>query len=259
MPSITHSRPSCTWPPMTSVSSLAPNPLCLNCLQTCPLPRRFRAYIFPTDSPCTYTTGELGCGSDCYSSYSAAAANTIYSYVHALGYNLNLYDAITSDNSDDPSSAMGGCCNTRCYSPPNNWQLGWATPLATITADTLAPGETQNLILPLSHTAVASMAQIVASWQTDRSFPVYWLGYRGDASGYSGYDVGLPAAYANKVNVYRYDDILYADSENSIILASLDSTTATWSVEGELVVWMTGVSAGGAAVAICRCAHFDYP
>jgi hypothetical protein len=257
------SRPSCTRPHSTSPTSFAlaiplPEPAANLPL----LPCRFKAYIFPTGSPCTYTTAEVGCDSDidCNSWYSPDTANTIYSYVHALGYNMKLYDASTaSGDSDDPSSAMGGCCNTRCYNPPNNWQLGWATPLATITSETLAPGQTQNLTLPLSHTAVASIAKIVPSWQTDWPASVYWLGYRGDASGYSGYDVDLPAAYANKVNVYRYDGASYTDSQSSSLLASLDNTTDTWSLEGVLVVRMTGISAGGAEVAIFRCALSDSP
>jgi hypothetical protein len=233
------------------------------CLSLFPsTPPRFKAYIYPNSSTCyDLALGELGCGSDCYSWYSPDAANYIQSYAHELGHNMNLRHA--SENYEtyaDLSSAMGYCCRTRCFNPPNNWQLGWAAPLATLTNDTLLPGHTQNLTLPLSHTTVASMVRIITSWQTDYysdySSPIYWLGYRGGTSGYSGYDIDLPAEYANKVNVYRYDGTTYSIMQTTSILASLSAAprTSTWSEpSGSLVVQVTGISATGAAVAICRC------
>jgi hypothetical protein len=246
-----------TPPPHIPPASLCHLVLCLNLIL--PTPHRFKAYIYPENDYCySLAVGELGCGSDCYSWYSAGAADKIQAYVHELGHNMNLKHASEkSDSYGDLSSAMGYCCNTRCFNPPNNWQLGWATPLATLTEATLLPGYTQNLTLPLSHTTAASMARIITSWDSDyyySSSAIYWLGYRGGTSGYSGYDIDLPGKYANKVNVYSYDGTTYSYMQTTSILANLDATTTTvWTEPGLLVIRVTGISAAGAAVTICRC------
>jgi hypothetical protein len=192
--------------------------------------------------------GQLGGG---LSWYGPSAANTIQAYAHELGHNLRLHHSSKGGvEYGDMSSAMGYCCTTRCYNTANNWQLGWATPVASITAANLAPGQTQTVTLPLEHTATANLVQITPTWQGGAS---YWVGYRGSTAGYNGYDVNLESAYANKVNVYQWDSTTYTYIGFTYHLASLTATagSTTWTA-GSLVVRVNSLIANAAVVAICR-------
>jgi hypothetical protein len=157
----------------------------------------------------------------------------------------------------DYSSSMGYCCTTRCFNTPNNWQLGWATPVTSITAANLAPGQTQTVSIPLAHTATANLVQIAATWQGGAS---YWVGYRGSTTGFNGYDINLQSAYANKVNVYQWDGTNSTFIDFTYHLASL---TATGRVN-HLHDWFIGCPrqlpgrgcSGGGHLQVSRC-HRD--
>jgi hypothetical protein len=202
--------------------------------------------------------GVTRCTTSCYTWYSTHSDGTngvfqLTNYAAAMGINLGLKAASKGAVLfGDYSSTMGYCCATRCMNPPNMWQLGWATRLATITSATLAAGHTQTVVLPLADTAFANMAQIVASW-LGAPDATYWVGYRGATTGYHGYDIGLPSEYANKINVYRWDGNTYDYLGYSSHLAALSMAagSTTWS-NSSLVVRVTGVSAAGASIAICR-------
>ncbi len=48
----------------------------------------------------------------------------------------------------DWSSAMGYCCDTRCFSAPHNFQMGWSKPIAKINGERLSVGNTLAFELP---------------------------------------------------------------------------------------------------------------
>jgi hypothetical protein len=226
---------------------------------TATAPTRYKAYILPRANPCRAqwpTLAEVGCGANCCTWYADYAAPYLASYPQAFGYNLGLsYARVDGDNFGDASSAMSswGSMTARCFNTPNTWRLGWATAVATITADTLAPGNTVAVTLPLANTRTENLARVEASWLAT-PVPTYWVGYRGDSSGYHGFDAGLPGDYANKVHVYRWDGATEtsAPSDHLASLSMADGST-TWSVSS-LVVRVTSIDdyASAASIAICR-------
>jgi hypothetical protein len=48
----------------------------------------------------------------------------------------------------DYSCPMGGCCDVRCFNSPHNWQLGWGTPLTTLSSATFPVGSFITIALP---------------------------------------------------------------------------------------------------------------
>lgn len=48
----------------------------------------------------------------------------------------------------DYSCPMGGCCDVRCFNSPHNWQLGWGTPLTTLSTATFPVGSFITISMP---------------------------------------------------------------------------------------------------------------
>jgi hypothetical protein len=77
---------------------------------------------------------------------------------------------------------QGKCCETRCFNPPHNWQLGWGTPLAQLNSSTFPAGTWLTLDLPAQHVDSQNMVLVQPDWTEgyeDLEQPHMWfLGYR---------------------------------------------------------------------------------
>ena len=69
---------------------------------------------------------------------SGEEATSVDAFAHELGHNLFLDHAGSgADEYGDFSSAMGYCCDDRCYNTPQLYQLGWSKPVADLKSATL--------------------------------------------------------------------------------------------------------------------------
>jgi hypothetical protein len=73
-------------------------------------------------------------------------AGSTNAFTHELGHNLFLdHSGKGGDEYTDFTSAMGYCCSRRCYSSPQMYQLGWATPIADLNAGSLTRQQTYTV------------------------------------------------------------------------------------------------------------------
>lgn len=79
-------------------------------------------------------------------------------FMHELGHTNYLHHAAQSGcEYCDYTCAMGGCCDTRCFNPVHNWQLGWGKPMAVLNSDTLPTGVWSEFDLPLQQVHARDM------------------------------------------------------------------------------------------------------
>ncbi|KAL6765891.1 Gametolysin peptidase M11-domain-containing protein [Haematococcus lacustris] len=100
-------------------------------------------------------------------------------YMHEVGHNYvlghsnTLRGAPTTTRPDvDPnacshcdwSSAMGYCCQRRCFNAPHAWQMGWSQAVDAIDSRTLTPGTTRIYSLPSQLSARRSFLSVTTDW-----------------------------------------------------------------------------------------------
>lgn len=74
-----------------------------------------------------------------------------------------------------PRAAFHG---RRCYNPPHNWQLGWATPLADLAAATLPAGVWQSYTLPAQMSSDANYVRVVTDWANATGANTFFFNFR---------------------------------------------------------------------------------
>ena len=100
--------------------------------------------------------------------------------MHEIGHNLFLNHAgIRGDRGyGDYSGTMGFCCDTRCYSTPHSYQLGWAGPVATLHAGNFKPGRWAAYSLPASITAAKHFLRVKGDWNNVGGSNHIFVSYR---------------------------------------------------------------------------------
>ncbi|KAJ9510718.1 hypothetical protein QJQ45_027657 [Haematococcus lacustris] len=103
----------------------------------------------------------------------------LWLYMHEVGHNYvlghsnTLRGAPTTTRPDvDPnacshcdwSSAMGYCCQRRCFNAPHAWQMGWSQAVDAIDSRTLTPGTTRIYSLPSQLSARRSFLSVTTDW-----------------------------------------------------------------------------------------------
>lgn len=64
----------------------------------------------------------------------------------------------------DWSSAMGFCCQMRCFHAAHAWQMGWSQALAAVDQNQLTPGVTLRYFLPSQMTQRRSFVTVTTNW-----------------------------------------------------------------------------------------------
>ena len=76
---------------------------------------------------------------------------------------------------------QGGCCESRCFNAPHNWQLGWSLPLAKLNNSNFPPGKFVDYYLPAQHTTDTNIIMLVPDWLPTYGFSrryAFFLSYR---------------------------------------------------------------------------------
>ncbi|KAL6759131.1 Gametolysin peptidase M11-domain-containing protein [Haematococcus lacustris] len=179
----------------------------------------------------------------------------VMAYMHELGHTNYLHhSSMGSCDYCDYTCPMGGCCDTRCFNPPHNWQLGWGSPIVTLNAVTLPPGLPVTLTLPPQQATKQNMVLIVPDWlsaaQKGTSRPVAWfLGYR-TATG--AYDDDIPPENQFTTNIYWWDGGAQRVWRLTRLVASVGNGQAWRNTTNQLVVRQLQTRGDGATISICR-------
>eukprot|EP00877_Chromochloris_zofingiensis_P010829 jgi/Chrzof1/59/Cz01g02040.t1 len=212
-------------------------------------------YIVPSgSSPCNFGgMGHVGCTSDCKAWLNGAIALQPAAYLHELGHNLYLNHAgVNGDNGyGDYSAAMGFCCDLRCYNTPHSYQLGWVSPLDTLSVGSFGAGRWQRYTVPAHVTSPKNFIRINPDWVDSAAAYHMFISYRKKI----GYDTGLNAdtGFGNRVIVYSSlasDAQPYTSFEKS--LTASDPFWKEARLGSNLVVAVTDFLDNAAVVWVCR-------
>ena len=120
---------------------------------------KYRIYILPNIPSCAWGgLAPIGClnnGSTCTILIQGVAAESPMSYLHEIGHTLGLSHSYSQNRTThqlieygDDTSAMGLCCEDRCFHAPHNAQLGWmfADQILRITSRTTSMIKTHTWI-----------------------------------------------------------------------------------------------------------------
>lgn len=101
-------------------------------------------------------------------------------YLHELGHNLYLNHAgVNGDNGyGDYSAAMGFCCDLRCYNTPHSYQLGWVSPLDTLSVGSFGAGRWQRYTVPAHVTSPKNFIRINPDWVDSAAAYHMFISYR---------------------------------------------------------------------------------
>ncbi|NDG30882.1 hypothetical protein EB118_12515 [bacterium] len=142
--------------------------------------------------------GDIGpCNGYCRIWVTADKYNVSSVYLHELGHNLGLYHSgYNGQEYGDLSSAMGGCCDQRCFSAVEEYVLNWTKPKVDI----------QNPKLKLKHTVVLASRPIPENNQIELApneyikYNDYFIQYRKNK-----WDLEfINDQFRDSVNVYMY-------------------------------------------------------
>ncbi|PRW33287.1 hypothetical protein C2E21_7824 [Chlorella sorokiniana] len=215
---------------------------------------KYTVYLIPPSTCGWVGLGYVGCDGSfaCRSWINGDFWGAPQAIAHELGHNLFLGHASAYlpdgqlDEYGDDSSSMGHCCDPRCFSTPQMWQMGWIS-AQQLDATTFKPGVSKQVWLG-SHSAAANAGvRILTPW-ANGSDPIF-LGFRTADGG----DKALPATAVKRVHIYQSPVSGTYDAVNSIWRGSLATAGAAWAHSATgLVVRFVSVSNGGANVAVCR-------
>ena len=160
--------------------------------------------IVPKCDVCSWGgMGWIGCnvGRPCRTWISGDLWHTPVPYFHEIGHNLGLNHAgVAGDNGyGDLSSAMGYCCDQRCYSAAHAHLLNWTRPLATFDGSALQPGQWWSFQLPPAASTKKNHILISFKQRGTRSGRLkLFISWRKNIS----IDSGLNPDFANRVLVH---------------------------------------------------------
>ena len=140
---------------------------------------------------------------------------------------------------------MGYCCSDRCPNTPHAWQMGWLS-VQQLDGTSLKAGQTVRATLLSQAVTSSAGLRIVPSWVAGVD-PVF-VGFRTKRGG----DAGLEPHDSGKVHVHTAAIANSFDAKLTIWRAGLVATQ-TWSdATTGLVVRVTSISKGSAAITVCR-------
>ncbi len=64
----------------------------------------------------------------------------------------------------DMTSAMGYCCQMRCFHAPHAWQMGWSQAVAALDSTQLTPGTTLQFFIPPQLSARRNFITVTTNW-----------------------------------------------------------------------------------------------
>lgn len=102
-------------------------------------------------------------------------------YLHEIGHTQYLHHATDARCSYcDETCVMGGCCSLRCFNAPHAWQLGWASPLAELKAESLPPNIFQRYAVPAQNVQPQNMIVVTPDWSPafQTAYNAFFLQYR---------------------------------------------------------------------------------
>ena len=145
----------------------------------------------------------------------------------------------------DTTCTMGYCCSDRCPNTPHAWQMGWLS-VQQLDGTSLKAGQTVRATLLSQAVTSSAGLRIVPSWVAGVD-PVF-VGFRTKRGG----DAGLEPHDSGKVHVHTAAIANTFDAKLTIWRAGLVATQ-TWSdATTGLVVRVTSISKGSAAITVCR-------
>jgi hypothetical protein len=165
---------------------------------------------------------------------------------HELGHNMGLQHSSQGGNQyGDSSCIMASDYPVRFYSAAHQYVSGWSTALADLSAATWPGGVWVTYLLPATATS-SSSAVVVQPDASGVAATLHIVSFRAQI----GYDSGVPAGWANLVNVHQYSGgtTLYTQTLPSNV-AQLDVgqayTSAAFTVQVLSKVRMGDIQKGG--------------
>ncbi|GLC43181.1 hypothetical protein PLESTM_001439700 [Pleodorina starrii] len=270
---------------------LAPNDDKLRTLQQSPQTKS--VVLVPRESKCSWAGyADVGCTTSCRAfvkTYPGATPLPVDVYVifHELQHNLGLMHASRGrDEYGDETDPMGTSPldnqAVQCHNAPNNWRLGWATPVpgGDLTAVSFTPSTNrrtfnipassisdQNMVVvALGSTSIYNkMIPFLNTVDTKGTipYPKLFLSYRVRNTTWGGYDSGMKSDYDMQVYLHQYngtvaefiyDRPLYMNRggtgfEYTAPFVSYNETTG---LGGGLRIKVVSVGGMSATVEVCR-------
>jgi len=179
--------------------------------------------------------------------------NNLMTYMHELGHTNYLHHA-TRGNCEycDYSCVMGGCCDTRCFNAPHNWQLGWSNPLVVLNATTLGSGWFFFYQLPAQHTSNENTLLITPDWVQGYNFGrpyALFVSYRIDSGKY---DDDIPGDYLFQTNIHMWDGLSQTSTRLTRWWGSIYTGEEWRNTTNMLVIKQVEGGTAGATIGICR-------